>query len=106
MCIRDSINAEYGRARTKDMWSPAIAALACLASVSAIPVLSGYDVVEYKSLGSTAQGVQGSSEYACDLTTYDHGSVIGNYTFYFKDGANLNKFKQNPLEFVPAYGGF
>ncbi len=40
------------------------------------------------------------------MTTYDHGSVIGNYTFYFKDQANLDRFKQRPVDFIPRFGGF
>ena len=64
-------------------------------------VLKGYDVVEYRYLPATAGGVQGNPEYSY---VYPNGG--GNYTFHFKDQANLDRFATNPEKYIPQFGGF
>lgn len=55
--------------------------------------IKGYDVTEY--FNNTA--VEGSKEYSA---TYD--GVV----FYFATQANKEKFKANPKQFIPQYGGY
>ncbi|MGB1206481.1 MAG: YHS domain-containing (seleno)protein [Chitinophagales bacterium] len=56
-------------------------------------VADGYDVVAY--FGDTA--VKGSNKF-----THTHDGV--NYRFANAD--NLNKFKENPTQYMPQYGGW
>lgn len=59
--------------------------------------LGGYDVVEYYNLSQGAKAVKGKSAYA---TKYQ------DLTWYFKSQENLDKFKANPQNYVPKYGGY
>ena len=89
--------------------------LAALALGSALqattPVLYGYDVVEYFSLDASASGVKGSEAFAANLTVGDHSNATikmdtTNFTFFFKDDTNLQKFQEDPWKYAPQWGGF
>lgn len=71
------------------------------------PVLDGYDMVAYFD---EQRAVQGSSQHAHILTTYDYSSgnaeVIGDYRFHFKNEENKAKFAADPWQYAPKYGGF
>ena len=56
-------------------------------------IASGYDVVGYFS----NKAIKGNSKYKY---TYD------NATYQFSSKQNLEKFKANPKQFVPEYGGW
>lgn len=76
------------------------------------PVLYGYDVVEYFSLDASANGVQGSADFAATLMTTDKNANATqkmqptNWTFYFKDAANKAAFEADPWKYAPQWGGF
>jgi len=57
------------------------------------PAFDGNDLTEYYN----DQAVKGSSEYA-----YEYDGL----TLYFKNQENLNKFKNDPEKYFPAYGGW
>jgi hypothetical protein len=91
--------------------APMLSALTSLAFSSGDPALRGYDVVEYFSLPASASGVAGSSDFSFDLLMTDAGTASpkmtpSNYTFLFKDAANLATFKANPFKYTPKWGGF
>ncbi len=56
--------------------------------------IQGYDVVNYHSQNSAAQGFEKFS------VEYD------NTVFYFKDKANQKTFKKNPEKYLPEYNGY
>lgn len=56
-------------------------------------VLSGYDVVAY--FGGEAK--KGKKEWSTDYN---------DVAFYFSSNENLKKFRENPVQYVPQYGGF
>lgn len=64
-------------------------------------VLRGYDVVEYHNLAKSAKGVPGN-----DIYKYVFPNEGANYTFYFKNQANLDKFRSDPERYLPRFGGF
>jgi hypothetical protein len=91
----------------------AAAALASSLLLSDV-ALYGYDVVEYFSLPASASGVVGSASFAHDVVGVDKssGGASGqkmtptNYTFHFKDAANLRAFQADPWRYLPRWGGF
>ena len=76
------------------------------------PVVGGYDVVEFRHLQPTDDGVLGTSTYSYDLLTKDYSTDASkkmlptNWTFYFKNAENLKTFAASPWAYVPRYGGF
>jgi len=76
------------------------------------PVLYGYDVVEYFSLDSSAQGVMGKEDFAADLLSTDKNTKAtsqmtpSNFTFWFKNAANKATFEADPWKYAPQWGGF
>lgn len=88
-----------------------LAVITAVAAVQAKPVLFGYDVVEYFSLNDGDEGVMGTEDYQYDLLTTDMSDNENpmddtNYTFYFKDQANLDLFAADPWKYAPKWGGF
>lgn len=59
--------------------------------------LRGHDAVEYFSLSSSDNAVEGSIEFQTEWQGV-------NWTF--KDEANLNLFKLSPTDYAPRYGGY
>jgi len=73
----------------------------------AMPVIGGYDVVEYFSLAPNDTGVKGVPEYAHHLTSPDaDGTARFTYEFWFSSLANKNKFAADPWKYAPKYGGW
>ena len=73
------------------------------------PVLGGYDVVEFFSLPADGNGVKGSKEFNATLQTKvssKGAAATSDYTFYFKDAANLKLFNADPWKYAPQYGGY
>lgn len=56
-------------------------------------VAAGYDVVAYFN----NEAIMGNKEYTLE---YD------NVKFKFSSDENLNKFKENPVAYIPKYGGY
>ena len=56
--------------------------------------IAGYDLVSYLD---DQEAVEGSKEF-----TYFYKEV----TYQFKNTDHLNKFKNNPEKYIPAYGGW
>ena len=79
-----------------------------LTGVAAGPVLEGYDMVSYWSLGDGDDGVQGSKEFAHNLTTQDYvtGAELGPFEFWFASAENLATFAADPWKYAPRWGGF
>jgi hypothetical protein len=52
----------------------------------------------------------GSSGYSHTVESFDFSSTpprsVGNYTFYFKNAANLATFAADPWKYAPRWGGF
>jgi hypothetical protein len=74
-----------------------------------IPVLHGYDIVEYFSLGKWSHATKGSESiaYKWDYNWTDaRDSVSYTYVLWFSSEANKQKFVNNPWKYVPKYGGF
>ena len=74
-------------------------------------VLSGIDVVEYQYLDDSAPGVYGSRDFQyqwtrADMTDSKLLMPDTNFTFYFKNQANLDTFSSNPAQYAPQYGGY
>ncbi|CAN0007944.1 unnamed protein product [Ascophyllum nodosum] len=62
-----------------------------------LPVLAGVDVVAFFSLPPGATPVVGSE---------NRMALFGDYRFYFSSIENLRLFENEPLKFIPAWGGF
>lgn len=60
-------------------------------------VMDGADVVSYFSLEPGSGAVFGVAE---------HESVYNGYTFWFASEENKALFEENPLAYIPAWGGF
>jgi len=56
--------------------------------------LKGYDVVSYLN---SQKAEKANSKFSFKYK---------NISFNFKNKINLNKFKQNPQKYIPAYGGY
>ncbi|CAN0059885.1 unnamed protein product [Ascophyllum nodosum] len=68
----------------------------CTGDVSK-PVLDGADFVAYFSLDPDSAGVYGTEDY---VATYN------GYSFWFISEENKALFEQEPLNYIPAWGGF
>ena len=69
------------------------------------PVLQGYDVVAYFDLKAGDNGVLGSEQYAANITTSDLSNrtrimPTQNYTFYFANETNKQRFLADPWRCV------
>lgn len=64
-------------------------------------VLKGYDVVEYHNLDKSDKGIPGTKEFS-----YNYNNSGANNLFYFKNQENLDKFTENPIKYIPQFGGF
>ena len=75
------------------------------ASDKVVPVLNGYDVVEYFSLGPRDHGVKGNANFSGVIKSLV-GDTYENYTFYFKNQTNLDLFNSDPWGYAPQWGGY
>ena len=61
------------------------------------PVMNGYDLVSYFQMDADSSPLVGVEEFS---------ATSGKFTYYFSSQSNKDVFLQNPLKYVPAYGGF
>ncbi len=73
------------------------------------PVLHGYDLVAYFSLGTWSHGVRGKRSISLDNFynwTDPRDNTTYSYSFWFSNDANRQKFVRDPWKYIPKYGGF
>lgn len=74
-----------------------------------IPVLHGYDVVAYFSLGKWSHATKGKPSITYSWYNYTDPSDVSTtyrYTFWFSSEQNRLKFIDEPWRYTPRYGGF
>ena len=75
-----------------------------------IPVLHGYDLVAYFSLGKWSHATKGRPSLAYHWTDYNwtdpRDDYTYSYTFWFSSSLNREKFVANPWKYLPRFGGF
>lgn len=76
----------------------------------AVPVLHGYDVVAYFSLGKWAHATRGLSTISYRWLDYNwtdpRDGTVYNYEFWFSSELNKRSFQADPWRYVPRFGGF
>ena len=75
-----------------------------------VPVLHGYDLVAYFSLGKWSHATRGRPSISYHWTDYNwtdtrDGSTYS-YVFWFSSEDNRRQFINNPWKYVPRFGGF
>jgi hypothetical protein len=73
------------------------------------PVLHGYDLVAYFSLGTWAHAARGRPSLALERFynwTDPRDNTTYSYSFWFSSEANRQRFARDPWRYIPRYGGF
>lgn len=74
------------------------------------PVLHGYDVVAYFSLGKWSHATRGHAHIAYEWKDYNwtdtRDGTTYSYSFWFSSVDNRRQFIADPWKFVPRFGGF